>query len=77
MYDQSVYRNPLQDFSKLPCKKCKLKTAHVKVSFPSRDTRYVWLRCRASRTQIEIAHDFTIDELLDLPTDGGVLVGVA
>jgi hypothetical protein len=76
MYDEFLFGIPRHVYSKLPCKKCKLRTEHVKVSLPSGVIRYICLRCRTARTEIEVAHAFTLDELLDLRSDDSIPVGV-
>lgn len=77
MYDQSVFGIPRQDFSKLPCKKCRLKTEHVKVAFPNGTIRYVCLRCGKSITEMEINFEFTKEEMLLLSEDDRAPAGVA
>ncbi len=77
MYDQSVFGIPRRDFLKLPCKRCKLKTEHVKVSIRNGTVRYVCLRCGRSLSQMELDFEFTKEELLTLSEDDRAPVGVA
>ena len=77
MYDQSVFGIPRKDFSKLPCKRCRLKTEHVKVSLRNATIRYVCLRCGKSLSEMEINFEFTKEEMLLLTEDDRVPVGVA
>ena len=66
-----------RDFSKLPCKICKLRTEHVKVVLPDASFVYTCLRCRTSRKEEEVAADFMKEEFLGLPEDNRAPVGVA
>lgn len=77
MYDQSVFGIPRHDFSKLPCKKCRLKTEHVKVSLRNGTIRYVCLRCGKSLSEIEVDFEFTKEELISLSEDDRAPAGVA
>ncbi|HZW55352.1 MAG TPA: hypothetical protein VFF30_03605, partial [Nitrososphaerales archaeon] len=67
---------PRRDFPKLPCRKCKLRTEHVKVTAPDGRVLFVCMRCHASRTEKEVASDFTKEEMLELSEDDRVPVGV-
>ncbi len=70
---------PRRDFAKLPCKRCKLRTEHVRVAAALSDGAYLYicLRCRTSRSEKEVASDFMKEEMLGLPEDDREPAGVA
>ncbi len=53
-----------------------MRTEHVKVTAPDGRVLFVCMRCHASRTEKEVASDFTKEEMLELSEDDRVPVGV-